>query len=359
VRALSAISAAALLGVSAGAQGPAEAMGIALAALRDFELTATYHHVRLTGIDTARRETAVRLIERAQESLEQDRQRALLLFGLASEFPAPGWYADFLGKDNFGWLMQGREAAEAALGHPLVPVAPKARKAAAQEDKPPFVPPFESEPWVFGLRRNRIDLTNYPDRAADIVVTLDGKAAGRGRMTPPDKYVYARPGVGEYAITMFNGDTPPSTYRYPALCVAVVEGELLVNGEPVALTSAAWDGNVAVLEGLRSGGYNGLVLSAPTPEAVLQAQAAGFGVIVRPLAVKQDLAATLNAHGGSVAAVQQALHEAVARYAATGAVWLWDLGLDGAADAEELEMIFGPVLAYCDPLERPRFEAIR
>jgi len=359
VRALCAISAAALIGVAAGAQGPAEALGIALAALRDFELTATYHHVRLTGIDTARRETAVRLIERAQDTLEQDQDRALLLFGLASEFPAPGWYADFLGKENFAWLLRGREAAEAALGHPLVPVAPKARKAAAQAEKPPFVPPFESEPWVFGLRRNRIDLTNYPDKAAEIVVTLDGKTAGRGRMTPPDKYVYARPGVGEYAITMTSGDAPPSTYRYPALCVSVERDKLLVNGAPFAPKAAAWDGNAAALDALRSDGNNALVLTAPKPEAIVQAQAAGFGVIVRPLAVAKDLAATLNAHGGSVAAAQQALHEAVARYAGTGAVWLWDLGLDDVVDAEELEMILGPVLAYCDPLERPRYEAVR
>ena len=178
-------------------------------------------------------------------------------------------------------------------------------------------------------------------------------------MTPPDKYVYVRPGVGEYAITMTSGDTPPSTYRYPALCIAVEDGVLQVNGAPYALNAAAWDGRASKLKRLRSGAHNALLLTAPSPETVLRAQAAGFGVVVRPLAVAKDLATTLNAHGGSVAAAQQALHEAVVRYADTGAVWLWELGLDGVEDAEELEMILGPVLAYCDPLERPRYEAIR
>jgi hypothetical protein len=178
-------------------------------------------------------------------------------------------------------------------------------------------------------------------------------------MTPPDKHVYARPGVGEYAITMTSGDAPPQTYRYPALCVAVEDGALLVNGAPFTLNAVTWIGDTIVLNALRSSDHNALVLTAPTTKVVSQAQAAGFCVIVRPLAVTEDLVATLNAHGGSVAAVQQALHEAVARYAATGAVWLWDLGLDGVADAEELEMILGPVLAYCDPLERPRYEAIQ
>ncbi|MBI1319447.1 MAG: hypothetical protein GC168_10945 [Candidatus Hydrogenedens sp.] len=358
MRGLLAIGAAALVCVAGAAQGPAAAIDTALRLLNDFESTATYHHVRLNGIDAARRIAAERLLAHAREVLDSgDEAQALCLFGHATEFPTHIWYSDFMDHEQFGWVLRGREAAEAALGHPLpedLPVPPAAPR--PPEARAPSIPAIESEPWALGLHRNRIDLANFPDRPAQIEVALNGEPAGRGRLTPPDKFVYARPGVGEYAITVTTPERT-RTYRYPALSIEVTGGELLVNGLPFEIQAAAWDsGDVSAL---RAAGVNAVVLACPEPEVIETAQAAGFATIVRPLSPGADWNDTLNRMGGSVQAAQELLRRNIARYAATGAVWLWDLGLGGTAQAEALERALGPVVEQCDPLERPRYEAIR
>jgi len=326
--------------------------------LRHFETTATYHNVALDGLDAARRSAALGLVELAHEALSRgEGARAELLLGLAVDFPELRWYESHLNVDEYRVLIRAREAvADWQTEASGVPVAPRVSVRRTGE-RAPYIPPYQTEEWMPGQYRNRIDLTHFPDRRAEVRVMLGDKLAGRGELTPPDKFVYARTGTGSYRITVGEGADALS-FDYPALAVKVVDGELSVNGRPYPLRAI----NAATLSEIDAAvnkQASAVVLTEPSKALLRDAAESGLAVVVRPLRLEDDFSRVIAKHGGTTSALQAALRDRLELYTQFGGVWLWDLGARGL-DCETLaETMLGPVFAQCAPLSRPRAEQVK